>query len=76
MDEHETDAGSNTPGIVELTRRAVIETGTTARPLTTLPRAALAAGPIDNKEGATLRRRSIVIAGIAVAVPQSASVLP
>src|ERR1700730_10979066 len=31
----------------EITRRAVIETGTTALLLTTLPRAALGAGPLD-----------------------------
>ena len=68
MDEHETGAEPNTPGAVEVARPTVIETGTTAPPLlTALPRAALAAGPIDNKKGATIRRRSIVVAGIAVA---------
>jgi xanthine dehydrogenase YagT iron-sulfur-binding subunit len=42
MDEHE----SNTePDTLQVTRRTVIETGTTALLLTTLPRAALAAGP-------------------------------
>jgi xanthine dehydrogenase YagT iron-sulfur-binding subunit len=47
MDEHE----SNTePGTIEVTRRTVIETGTTALLLTTLPRAALAAGPADGDE--------------------------
>jgi xanthine dehydrogenase YagT iron-sulfur-binding subunit len=35
---------------IELTRRTVIETGTTALLLTTLPRAALAAGPFDDNE--------------------------
>ena len=34
--------------IFEVTRRTVIETGTTALLLTTLPRAALAAGPVDD----------------------------
>jgi xanthine dehydrogenase YagT iron-sulfur-binding subunit len=35
---------------MEVTRRTVIETGTTAPLLTTLPRAALAAGQIDDNE--------------------------
>jgi xanthine dehydrogenase YagT iron-sulfur-binding subunit len=34
---------------IEVTRRTVIETGTTALLLTALPRAALAAGPLDNE---------------------------
>ena len=34
----------------EITRRTVIETGTTALFLTTLPRAALGAGPLDETE--------------------------
>jgi xanthine dehydrogenase YagT iron-sulfur-binding subunit len=47
MDEHR----SNTePNPVEVTRRTVIETGTTALLLTTLPRAAFAAGPVDSNE--------------------------
>jgi xanthine dehydrogenase YagT iron-sulfur-binding subunit len=50
MDEHETNAEPNTPGAVEITRRTVIETGTTALMLTTLPRAVLAAGPTDDSE--------------------------
>jgi xanthine dehydrogenase YagT iron-sulfur-binding subunit len=37
----------NEPTAIEITRRTVIETGTTALLLTTLPRAALAAGPSD-----------------------------
>jgi xanthine dehydrogenase YagT iron-sulfur-binding subunit len=37
----------NEPTPIEITRRTVIETGTTALLLTTLPRAALAAGPSD-----------------------------
>jgi xanthine dehydrogenase YagT iron-sulfur-binding subunit len=37
----------NEPNAIEITRRTVIETGTTALLLTTLPRAALAAGPSD-----------------------------
>jgi xanthine dehydrogenase YagT iron-sulfur-binding subunit len=45
MDEYE----SNTePSTYELTRRTVIETGTTALLLTTLPRSAFAAGPVDD----------------------------
>jgi xanthine dehydrogenase YagT iron-sulfur-binding subunit len=50
MDEHELNAEPNTPSKVEVTRRTVIETGTTALLLTTLPRAALAAGPVDDNE--------------------------
>ena len=47
MDEHK----SNTePNPLEVTRRTVIETGTAALLLTTLPRAALAAGPADGNE--------------------------
>jgi xanthine dehydrogenase YagT iron-sulfur-binding subunit len=47
MDEHE----SNTePSTFEVTRRTVIETGTTALLLTTLPRSAFAAGPVDDDE--------------------------
>jgi xanthine dehydrogenase YagT iron-sulfur-binding subunit len=41
MDEDE-------PITIEITRRTVIETGTTALLLTTLPRAALGAGPLDD----------------------------
>jgi xanthine dehydrogenase YagT iron-sulfur-binding subunit len=50
MDEHEFNAEPNTPGKVGVTRRTVIETGTTALLLTTLPRAALAAGSLDDNE--------------------------
>jgi xanthine dehydrogenase YagT iron-sulfur-binding subunit len=46
MDEHEPDTE---PTPFELTRRTVIETGTTALLLATLPRAALA-GPVDDNE--------------------------
>src|SRR6202035_2029065 len=45
MDEHESTTEPNT---IEITRRTVIETGTTALLLTTLPRAALAAGAVDD----------------------------
>jgi xanthine dehydrogenase YagT iron-sulfur-binding subunit len=45
MDEHESNME---PKPFEVTRRTVIETGTTALLLTTLPRAALAAGPADD----------------------------
>jgi xanthine dehydrogenase YagT iron-sulfur-binding subunit len=45
MDEHEPNTE---PDKFEITRRTVIETGTTALLLTTLPRAALAAGPNDD----------------------------
>jgi xanthine dehydrogenase YagT iron-sulfur-binding subunit len=50
MGENESNAEANTPGTVEVTRRTVIETGTTALLLTTLPRAALAAGSVDDNE--------------------------
>jgi xanthine dehydrogenase YagT iron-sulfur-binding subunit len=50
MDEHEFNAEPNTPGKIGVTRRTVIETGTTALLLTTLPRAALAAGSLDDNE--------------------------
>src|SRR5271154_6790274 len=50
MDEHASNAEPNTPGTFELTRRTVIETGATALLLTALPRAALAAGPVDDNE--------------------------
>jgi len=45
MDEHESNTDLNT---FEITRRTMIETGTTALLLTTLPRGALAAGPLDD----------------------------
>jgi len=47
MDEHESHTEPNT---FEVTRRTVIETGTTALLLATLPRAALAAAPVDDNE--------------------------
>jgi xanthine dehydrogenase YagT iron-sulfur-binding subunit len=47
MDERKSDAEFNA---IEVTRRTVIETGTTALLLTTLPRGALAAGPVDGNE--------------------------
>jgi xanthine dehydrogenase YagT iron-sulfur-binding subunit len=47
MDEHESNTDPNT---IEITRRTVIETGTTALLLTTLPRGALAAGAVDDNE--------------------------
>jgi len=47
MDEQESDTEL---GKIEVTRRTVIETGATALLLTTLPRAALAAGPVEDNE--------------------------
>jgi xanthine dehydrogenase YagT iron-sulfur-binding subunit len=47
MDEREFNTE---PNAVEVTRRTVIETGTTALLLTTLPRAALGAAPVDGNE--------------------------
>jgi xanthine dehydrogenase YagT iron-sulfur-binding subunit len=46
--EHGAVMDENEPTTMEITRRTVIETGTTALLLTTLPRAALAAGPSDD----------------------------
>jgi xanthine dehydrogenase YagT iron-sulfur-binding subunit len=45
MDEHESNTEPNT---FEVTRRTVIETGATALLLTTLPRAAFAAGSVND----------------------------
>jgi xanthine dehydrogenase YagT iron-sulfur-binding subunit len=47
MDEHES---TTEPNAIEITRRTVVETGTTALLLTALPRSALAAGPLDDNE--------------------------
>jgi xanthine dehydrogenase YagT iron-sulfur-binding subunit len=47
MDEQESVTDLNS---IEVTRRTVIETGATALLLTALPRAVLAAGPLDNNE--------------------------
>jgi xanthine dehydrogenase YagT iron-sulfur-binding subunit len=44
MDDHEFNREPDAPGRYEVTRRTVIETGTTALLLTALPRAAVAAG--------------------------------
>ena len=50
MDDHESNRAPDTPIRFEVTRRTVVETGTTALLLTALPRAAVAAGSVDNKE--------------------------
>src|ERR1700732_4624234 len=50
MDEPDSKTTPNQENRFEVTRRTVIETGTTALLLTTLPRAALAAGPVDDNE--------------------------
>jgi xanthine dehydrogenase YagT iron-sulfur-binding subunit len=47
MDEHESNAEPNT---LEVTRRTVIETGSAALLLSTLPRAAFAVGPVAGNE--------------------------
>jgi xanthine dehydrogenase YagT iron-sulfur-binding subunit len=60
MDEHEPDTGPNT---FEITRRTVIETGTTALLLATLPRSALAAGPFDNEPPPSLVKVELEING-------------
>jgi len=50
MDDHESNSEPDAPIRFEVTRRTVVETGTTALLLTALPRAAVAAGSVDNKE--------------------------
>ena len=50
MDEHDSNTAADTPNTFEVTRRTVIETGTTALLLTALPRAAFAAGPVEGDE--------------------------
>jgi len=50
MDDHESNREPDAPIRFEVTRRTVVETGTTALLLTALPRAAVAAGSVDNKE--------------------------
>jgi len=50
MDKHDSNTGADTPNTFEVTRRTVIETGTTALLLTALPRAAFAAGPVEDDE--------------------------
>jgi xanthine dehydrogenase YagT iron-sulfur-binding subunit len=50
MDEHKHNTETDAPNAFEVTRRTVIETGTTALLLTTLPRATFAAGPVDDNE--------------------------
>ena len=47
MDEHDSNKQPNSS---EVTRRTVIETGTTALLLSTLPRAALAGGPVADND--------------------------
>src|SRR4051794_14096523 len=48
MDEQDSNTWPNEQGAFELTRRTVIETGTTALLLTALPRATFAAGAVDD----------------------------
>ena len=50
MDDHESNKELDAPVRFEVTRRTVIETGTTAMLLTALPRAAVAAGSVNNNE--------------------------
>ena len=50
MDGQESNSDPDAPNRFEVTRRTVIETGTTALLLTALPRAAGAAGSVDNDE--------------------------
>jgi xanthine dehydrogenase YagT iron-sulfur-binding subunit len=48
MDEQDSNTPPNEQGAFEVTRRTVIETGTTALLLTALPRAAFAASTVDD----------------------------
>jgi xanthine dehydrogenase YagT iron-sulfur-binding subunit len=50
MDQHDSNTEPDAPNAFEVTRRTVIETGTTALLLTTLPRAAFAVGSVDDNE--------------------------
>jgi xanthine dehydrogenase YagT iron-sulfur-binding subunit len=50
MDDYDSHKEPNTLDTFEITRRTLIETGTTALILTTLPRAALAAGTTDDNQ--------------------------
>jgi xanthine dehydrogenase YagT iron-sulfur-binding subunit len=50
MDEHKSNTEPDAPTTFGVTRRTVIETGTTALLLTTLPRATFAANAIDDNE--------------------------
>jgi xanthine dehydrogenase YagT iron-sulfur-binding subunit len=50
MDEQDANTDPGPPKTFEVTRRTVIETGTTALLLTTLPPAAFAAGTVDDDE--------------------------
>jgi xanthine dehydrogenase YagT iron-sulfur-binding subunit len=50
MDDHESNREPDAPIQFEVTRRTVVETGTTALLLTALPRAAVATGFVDNNE--------------------------
>src|SRR5207237_10086059 len=50
MDDNESNREPDAPNRFEVTRRSVVETGTTALLLTALPRAAVATGSVDNNE--------------------------
>jgi xanthine dehydrogenase YagT iron-sulfur-binding subunit len=50
MDDHESNREPDASIRFEVTRRTVVETGTTALLLTALPRAAFATGSVDNNE--------------------------
>jgi xanthine dehydrogenase YagT iron-sulfur-binding subunit len=52
MDELDSNTEPSPPNRFEVTRRTVVETGTTALLLTALPHVALAAGPTDDNEPA------------------------
>jgi xanthine dehydrogenase YagT iron-sulfur-binding subunit len=50
MDEYDSNIEPNASNSFEVTRRTVVETGTTALLLTALPRVAFAAGAVDDNE--------------------------
>src|SRR6201988_1585966 len=50
MDDHESNQEPDAPTRFQVTRRTVIETGTTAMLLTALPRAAAAVGSVNRNE--------------------------
>jgi hypothetical protein len=80
MDEHQSNAEPNTPGRVGMSPRSVMETGTLASPPTTLPPTALGASPVDDRKGASIRRRSIMVVtailAIDIAIPHSMAAGP
>jgi xanthine dehydrogenase YagT iron-sulfur-binding subunit len=63
MDDYDSHKEPNTPDTFEITRRTLIETGTTALILTTLPRAAFAAGTTDDNQPAPTAKVELQVNG-------------